>query len=682
MRILFFDTETNGLPKNWTAPVEEIDNWPRLVQIAWQVYNHKGDLLEEHEYVIKPVGFKIPLAASAVHKITTEKALEIGEDLLKILKIFSSSVNDCSLLVAHNYSFDYNIMGAELLRNGLENSLQGKDHMCTMKSTTDFCKIPGNYGYKWPKLEELYDILFSESFNAHDALDDIRATARCFWLLEKKGVISIVKYIKHEKKVETSPFKEGVPTGPVAELLKKYGSGEEANPSPLKEPANQAVRKKQIPGEEKSYYESGELKSTVIYLDGQSHALHLSFTKEGVVKSAKTYVDGKKDGLHITLTNERELGTVISSTATYNKGKKQGQENLYIYGSLYHSVYYSDDLKQGEEVYYHKGDIRSICYYVDGKTQGEVTAYDPYPHIISKGSYVDDKLQGEEKTYYGSGELKSTVSYVDGIKHGVEKEFMDSRNRELSRTVNYTDGIKQGVEKEFYESGELKSTVSYVDDKKHGVEKEFYESGELKSTVSYVDGQEQTGAEGFYVSGKLKRINTQEEVKEFYESGKLKRIRIHSSLYSQQGFYESGAVKSTLSPIESRRVNIEGYYLEKIFYESGALKSKIEYGPYGETGRKEGPALEYYESGALKSRFGFWADLKHGEENIYYESGKLKSTVPYFRNEKHGEEKTYYGSGELKSTVSYVYAEKHGEEKIYYVSGELKSTITYHVVKS
>jgi DNA polymerase-3 subunit epsilon len=198
MRILFFDTETTGLPKDWKAPVEKLDNWPRLVQIAWQVYNIEGDLLEEHEYIIKPVGFIIPAEASAVHKITTEKALEKGVDLLTILKVFSSSVKSCGLLVAHNYSYDYNIMGSELLRNGLENTLKNKEHICTQKASTDFCKISTPKGYKWPKLEELYDRLFNETFNAHDALDDIRATSRCFWELVSLEII-IHEYLSVKK---------------------------------------------------------------------------------------------------------------------------------------------------------------------------------------------------------------------------------------------------------------------------------------------------------------------------------------------------------------------------------------------------------------------------------------------------------------------------------------------------
>ena len=31
---LFFDTETTGLPANWQAPMSDLENWPRLVQIG------------------------------------------------------------------------------------------------------------------------------------------------------------------------------------------------------------------------------------------------------------------------------------------------------------------------------------------------------------------------------------------------------------------------------------------------------------------------------------------------------------------------------------------------------------------------------------------------------------------------------------------------------------------------
>ena len=193
MKILFFDTETTGLPKDWNAPLSDLKNWPRLVQLAWQVYDQYQNLIEENNFIIKPNGFTIPIEASNVHKITTEKANQTGENLDKVLQLFYNSVIESNLLVAHNYNYDYSIMGSELLRNGKDNILDKKQNICTMKSSTDFCQISGPYGYKWPKLEELHSILFNESFNAHNALDDIKATARCFWKLKNRNIISVSK---------------------------------------------------------------------------------------------------------------------------------------------------------------------------------------------------------------------------------------------------------------------------------------------------------------------------------------------------------------------------------------------------------------------------------------------------------------------------------------------------------
>jgi len=42
---LIFDTETTGLPKSDNAPIEQLDNWPHVVQIAWQLHDKTGQLL-------------------------------------------------------------------------------------------------------------------------------------------------------------------------------------------------------------------------------------------------------------------------------------------------------------------------------------------------------------------------------------------------------------------------------------------------------------------------------------------------------------------------------------------------------------------------------------------------------------------------------------------------------------
>jgi DNA polymerase III epsilon subunit-like protein len=187
---LFFDTETNGLPKNWKAPVENLINWPRLVQIAWILADESGQVLEEKECIIKPEGFTIPKQASAVHGISTEKALDEGQDLSEILQLFANKLSDTQFLVAHNINFDEKIVGAELLRKKLETDFFKKETMCTMQSSTKHCNIPGPYGPKWPKLSELHINLFGEDFEgAHDALADIQATHRCFFEMRKLKLI-------------------------------------------------------------------------------------------------------------------------------------------------------------------------------------------------------------------------------------------------------------------------------------------------------------------------------------------------------------------------------------------------------------------------------------------------------------------------------------------------------------
>lgn len=187
---LFFDTETTGLPQNYNAPIEDLNNWPRLVQLAWSIYDKNGEKIDSSSFIIKPEGFEIPEQASSVHGITTERALKEGQKLENILQEFSQAISQAKIIVAHNMSFDEKIIGAEFLRTGVNHELFETIRVCTKEEATDYCQIPGNYGYKWPRLSELHIKLFGEDFEgAHDAMTDVEACARCFFELTKRGVI-------------------------------------------------------------------------------------------------------------------------------------------------------------------------------------------------------------------------------------------------------------------------------------------------------------------------------------------------------------------------------------------------------------------------------------------------------------------------------------------------------------
>jgi DNA polymerase III epsilon subunit-like protein len=189
---LFFDTETTGLPKKWQAPISDLNNWPRIVQLAWILSDNKGKQVAGQNYIIKPEGFLIPEESFRVHGISTEQAIREGIDLEKALRDFSYDLSQSNLLIAHNINFDQKIIGAEFLRKNVETNLDDISKFCTMQSTTNYCQIkkPNGYGYKWPRLEELHLKLFNKNFdNAHDALADVKACARCFFELKDKNII-------------------------------------------------------------------------------------------------------------------------------------------------------------------------------------------------------------------------------------------------------------------------------------------------------------------------------------------------------------------------------------------------------------------------------------------------------------------------------------------------------------
>ena len=190
---LIFDTETTGLPKRWKAPLTDSENWPRCIQIAWQIHDIKGTLIRHEDYLISPDGFTIPFDSEKIHGISTALAENQGTPLAEVLNKFHTALNEVEFVVGHNVSFDRNIMGAEYLRSGLEDVFEQKAVIdtCT-EETARLCQIAGGRGgkFKLPTLSELYYFLFQERFeDAHNATADVEATTRALFELLRKEFI-------------------------------------------------------------------------------------------------------------------------------------------------------------------------------------------------------------------------------------------------------------------------------------------------------------------------------------------------------------------------------------------------------------------------------------------------------------------------------------------------------------
>lgn len=193
-KYIFFDTECNGLPKYYNLDVCITSNWPRLIQLAWVVTDEAGNIVKRQNYVIKPNGFVINDKIAVLTSINTVRAQREGVELVDALSEFMADIEEAQFVIGHNIDFDMHIVGCELFRENMNyNKLMTKPSICTMQKSTNFCAIPSNgnhAGYKWPKLEELYQKLFGTTFSgAHDAMSDVEATRKCYFELKKRGIL-------------------------------------------------------------------------------------------------------------------------------------------------------------------------------------------------------------------------------------------------------------------------------------------------------------------------------------------------------------------------------------------------------------------------------------------------------------------------------------------------------------
>lgn len=196
MRIIIFDTETTGTPKDYKAPMNKLDNWPRVIQLAWQVYDTENKTVtSEKESLIVPDGWVIPVEKFWIDNgFNTDKNKSEGLAMPTVLRMFLDDYNTCDYMAAPNIGFDYPVLGAEMIRYNVK-ATKKLIQLCTMATTVDLCQIPfpnGGRYFKFPKLLELHQYLFKKGFDgAHDAGSDVAACRVCLIELIDRGVIKL-----------------------------------------------------------------------------------------------------------------------------------------------------------------------------------------------------------------------------------------------------------------------------------------------------------------------------------------------------------------------------------------------------------------------------------------------------------------------------------------------------------
>ena len=194
MKLLFIDTETNGLPKNRYAPYTSTDVWPHVLQISWQIVDSDTwSVISDFDSFVKSRG-NWNKDAERIHQIPESIVAKFGKEPVLVFQELANAIKESDVVVSHNMMFDKTVIMCEIQRLKEAGAAfdprlfwrPGINEICTMNITQQFCgiKFPNSNDYKYPKLSELYSKLFEKDYDIsgatlHNSKHDVSCLVMC-----------------------------------------------------------------------------------------------------------------------------------------------------------------------------------------------------------------------------------------------------------------------------------------------------------------------------------------------------------------------------------------------------------------------------------------------------------------------------------------------------------------------
>jgi DNA polymerase III epsilon subunit-like protein len=198
MKVLVFDTETTGLPVDQHASLTDSAKWPYIIQLSYMVFDTETkEILEYSDSIIQlDASVHISPESIAIHQITAQRSQNEGIPIKQALANLADNMSEAHVIVGHNILFDKRMLMVEFFRNKMKNGLY-RDGLpipeyCTMKRTTELCKLPSvnkktgeiYNNFKYPTLTELHNHLFCRKpRGTHNAIADVMICLRCFVMI-------------------------------------------------------------------------------------------------------------------------------------------------------------------------------------------------------------------------------------------------------------------------------------------------------------------------------------------------------------------------------------------------------------------------------------------------------------------------------------------------------------------
>jgi len=212
-KFLIVDTETTGLPIVYDAPFTDLNNWPRIIELSWELCWENGETIEKACDLIQPDGWRFPTGDFwKEHGFNEAESMLNGVDIIIALTNLATAMNCADVMICFNMSYDKPIIEAEMYRykifpktvrkqmieNNIVPSIGFRDENiklqkdCAKLLSTPILKLPGFRGnYSWPKLEIAYQYMFGEPMTgAHHASSDVEATKKVYlWIKNLEDIL-------------------------------------------------------------------------------------------------------------------------------------------------------------------------------------------------------------------------------------------------------------------------------------------------------------------------------------------------------------------------------------------------------------------------------------------------------------------------------------------------------------
>lgn len=177
MIVSVFDTETTGLLQ---SGLMSIDKQPFVIEFcAIKVDLEAKETKEIYDFLIK-APIQVTEEITGITGITNDM-LENEKPFYDYIEKVKDALENCDAVIAHNLSFDKEIIDIEMRRHGLE-----------MKWPRLICSVEQSMplkGYRL-SLSDLHEELTGSKFEgAHRAKNDVDALVRCVYIMKEQEYI-------------------------------------------------------------------------------------------------------------------------------------------------------------------------------------------------------------------------------------------------------------------------------------------------------------------------------------------------------------------------------------------------------------------------------------------------------------------------------------------------------------